>query len=106
MKPLKIQNRSNHVLKQSEASADQLHKLASSTSPEVRLAVARHPAATLDLLALLATDGIKEIRGLVARHPKTKMADLQRLVRAGSTLDLMGLSDPDASMQHRKLAPS
>jgi len=42
----------------------------------------------------------------VARHPKTKMADLQRLVRAGSTLDLMGLSDPDASMQHRKLAPS
>jgi len=63
------------------------------------LVAARYPAATPDLLALLATDGIKEIHALAANHPHTRTADLQRLQRAGSTPDLMGLSDPDPSMK-------
>ncbi|UCG25617.1 MAG: hypothetical protein JSW55_06415 [Chloroflexota bacterium] len=73
-------------------------KLARYPDPEVRLALARHPAATPEMLGRLVSDGSKEIRRLAAGHPKTRAADAQLLVRAGSTPDLMGLSEPDPKM--------
>jgi hypothetical protein len=75
-----------------------LAKLTNHPSPEVRLALARHPATTPEVLGQLASDGRKEIRRLAAGHPKTDPADLDLLVRAGSTPDLMGLSEPDLAM--------
>ena len=75
-----------------------LAKLANYPSPEVRLALARHPAATPEILGQLASDGRKEIRRLAAGHPRTRPAELALLVRAGSTPDLMGLSEPDPTM--------
>jgi len=74
------------------------NELAMHPSPEVRLALARHLTTAADILAILATDGVKEIRRLAASHPNTDAADLQRLVLAGSTPDLMGLSEPDSVM--------
>jgi len=73
-------------------------KLARHPDSEVRLALARHPAATPEILGQLTSDGSKEIRRLSAGHPKTRAADLQLLVRAGSTPNLMGLSEPDPAM--------
>lgn len=35
---------------------------------------------------------------MAARHSKTRPGDIQLLIRAGSTPDLMGLSDPDPAM--------
>jgi hypothetical protein len=75
-----------------------LSALANHPSPEVRMALARHPAATPDILGLLATDGVKEIRSYAAKHPRIKMGDIELMVRAGSTPDLMGLSEPDPGM--------
>jgi hypothetical protein len=86
-----------HLGRQQIPDAD-LDRLANSTDPEVRLALARHPAATSEVLGLLASDGRKEIRRLAADHPKTRPADLALLLRAGSTADLMGLSEPDPSL--------
>ena len=50
------------------------------------------------------TDGEKEIRRVAASHPQTSAADLQRLVRAGSTLDLIGLREPDPTMPETEIA--
>jgi hypothetical protein len=85
-------------LSQPQISGQELAQLAHDPNPEVRMALARHPDATPDVLGLLATDGVKEIRALAASHPRIKAADLELLVRAGSTPDLMGLSEPDATM--------
>ena len=85
-------------LSQSQISDEKLALLAQHPSPEVRLSLARHPAATPEILGRLATDGVKEIRRLAAGHPQTETDVLQRLVQAGSTPDLMRLSEPDASM--------
>jgi hypothetical protein len=86
------------VLSRPQIPAEELAKLARYPSPEVRISLARHPAATPDIPGLLATDGTKDIRRLAASHPKTRLADLQLLVRAGSTPDLMALSAPDPAM--------
>jgi hypothetical protein len=73
-------------------------KLARHPDLEVRLALARHPAATSKILGQLVSDGSKEIRRLAASHPNIRPADLALLVRAGSTPNLMGLSEPDPAM--------
>jgi hypothetical protein len=85
-------------LSQPQVAGQALSQLAHHASPEVRMSVARHPAATPEILGLLATDGVKEIRALAAIHPSVRTADLELLVRAGSTPDLMGLSEPDPTM--------
>jgi len=82
----------------SEISEEKLSKLVGHPSPEVRYALARHPAATPEILGLLSTDGSKEIRRLAVDHPKTDLGIIQRLIQAGSTPDLMGLSEPDTAM--------
>ena len=85
-------------LSQPQIPTEELAKLARHPSPVVRMSLARHPAATAEILGRLATDGVKEIRRLAANHSKTKSADLDRLVRAGSTPDLMGMIEPDPAM--------
>jgi len=91
-------------LSQEQIPDEALANLAVSASLEVRLSLARHPAATPDILAQLLTDGTKEIRRLAANHPQTRAEDVQRLVRAGSTPDLMGLSEPDPTMTEAEIA--
>ena len=83
---------------------DALAYLAASSSLEVRFALARHPAATPDVLAQLLSDGAKEIRQLATSHPHTRAEDVDRLVRAGSTPDLLGLSEPDPTMTEAEIA--
>ena len=62
------------------------------------MALARHPAATPEIMSQLSTDGVKEIRRLAAKHHEVSKAELDLLVRAGSTPDLMGLSEPDPAL--------
>lgn len=90
-------------LSQQSIPREVLGKLALHPNPEVRFALARHPAATSEILGILLTDGIKEIRRLAASHPSIRISDLQRLVRAGSTPDLMGLSEPDLTMSQEDI---
>ena len=90
-------------LSQSRITGEDLVQLAHAPNPEVRLSLARHPDATPDVLGLLATDGVREIRALAASHPSTRPADLELLVRAGSTPDLMGLSEPDSAMRPEEI---
>ena len=85
-------------LSQPQISREKLLQLTHHLSPEVRYSLARHPAATTEILGLLATDGVKEIRRLAVGHPQTEKSVVQRLVQAGSTPDLMRLSEPDANM--------
>jgi hypothetical protein len=85
-------------LSQPQISEQNLLRLVMHTSPEVRYALARHPSATSEILGLLSTDGVKEFRRLAADHPKTDPGIIQRLIQAGSTPDLMGLSEPDVTM--------
>jgi hypothetical protein len=80
-----------------------LDKLARHPNAEVRMAVARHPAITPKLLGWLTTDGEKEVRRFVINNPHTNPADIDFLVKAGSTPDLMQLSDPNLEMQATEL---
>jgi hypothetical protein len=84
--------------------APTLEGLARHRNPEMHMAVARHPAVTPEILSTLASDGTKEVRAFVVDNPNTHPADIQLLVRAGSTPDLMALSEPDPSMSQVELA--
>lgn len=77
--------------------------LAQHAKPEIRLAVARHPAVTAQALRQLLTDRTKEVRRLAVNNPRTNPADIALLVQAGSTPDLLGLSDPDPVMAPAKI---
>jgi hypothetical protein len=85
-------------LSQRQISSENLDQLVTNLNPEVRFSLARHPSASPEIMGLIATDGVKEIRHLAAKHPKTDREMLKRLVKAGSTPDLMGLSEPDGEM--------
>jgi hypothetical protein len=54
-------------------------------------------------LGWLVTDGTKEVRRFVANNPRTNPADIDLLVKAGSTPDLMQLSDPDPEIEVAQL---
>jgi hypothetical protein len=83
--------------------ASALQRLAQHPNPEVRMAVARHPAVGPELLGVLASDGTREVRRFVVDNPNTRAKDVALLVRAGSTPDLMGLSEPDLAMGEQDL---
>lgn len=80
------------------ASAAALRPLLTHDKPAVRLALARHPAADAALLGRLASDESPEIRRIAAHHPLTDPADVDLLVRAGSSPDLMSLGEPDPTL--------
>jgi hypothetical protein len=90
-------------LSSADAPLEVLDKLARHPNAEVRMAVARHPAITSELLGWLVTDGEKEVRRFVSKNPRTKPADIDVLVKAGSAPDLMRLSDPDPNMEITEL---
>ena len=58
-------------------------------NPEIRMALARHPGVTGDVLVLLLTDGNGEIRKCAAFNPNVHSEDVDLLVRAGTSSDLM-----------------
>lgn len=72
--------------------------------PAVRLAVARHPAADARLLRRLASDESAEIRRAAAEHPLTDPSDIDVLVSAGSSSDLMRLAEPDLTLEAHAIA--
>jgi len=82
---------------------DILDTLSHHARVDVRLAVARHPAISTAQLGWLATDGNKDVRRAVARQPQTNPEDIGLLVSAGSSADLMQLSDPDLGLTAVKL---
>ena len=57
----------------------------------------------VNLAGWLVTDGTKEVRRFVANNPRTNPADIDLLVKAGSTPDLMQLSDPDPEIEVAQL---
>ncbi len=75
-----------------------LERLADDDLPEVRLAVARHPATDPATLGRLAADELPDIRRTAARDPRTDPEAVDALVRAGSTPDLTGLAEPDPNL--------
>jgi hypothetical protein len=92
-----------HRVSSPDVPPEVLDKMARHPNAEVRMAVARHPAITPELLGWLVTDGTKEVRRFVANNPRTNPADINLLVKAGSTPDLMQLSDSNPEMEATEL---
>lgn len=86
------------VLADAEAPPELLSELAVHPQAEVRLAVARHPAATVDAIGLLVVDRVADVRRIAAGHPQMDAEYLSLLVRAGSTPDLARRAAPDDSI--------
>ncbi|MDX2378912.1 MAG: hypothetical protein QNM02_04050, partial [Acidimicrobiia bacterium] len=91
------------VLADRSASVAALAALVDHPRPAVRLALARHPSLAGPIVGRLAADGSPDIRRIAARHPRIDPADVELLVRAGSTPDLMRLADPDPHLPEAEL---
>ena len=77
--------------------------LSQQCNPAIRLALARHPEIHQDVLILLTSDGIREIRKCASINPNLQTEELDLLVRAGSSRDLMQFEDPGAEISQTEL---
>ncbi len=86
------------------AASERLDPLVRHPQAEVRLALARHPAATADIIGALAVDRVAELRRTAAGHRLMDPDAHSLLVCAGSTQDLAHLAPPDPTVAEADLA--
>jgi hypothetical protein len=82
------------LAERSDLTLEQVAALARDPDERVRRVLAKNPRTSPEILAAFTEDERPEVRYLAALHPATSREVLARLVRAGSTPDLLRLQPP------------